>query len=142
VIIVKLKVKLLLSMILVGILPALFAAGYASYRISGFIESRQSEQMIGDSEIAAEYLRDFLDQRRRDIRLLLANPVLGQSLITDFDYADVDTLLTGLVHDKDNPFSFFMLTKQDGTCVSASEQSMPRCMALPPLISALSNGRS
>jgi len=118
---VKLKVKLLLSMIIVGIVPALFVAGYASYRISGFIESRQSEQMVADSQIAAEYLRDFLDQRTRDIRLLLANPILAQSLITDFDYGDVDTLLTGLVRDKDNPFSFFMVTNQGGTCVSASE---------------------
>ncbi|VVS91917.1 methyl-accepting chemotaxis protein [Desulfoluna spongiiphila] len=117
----KLKVKLLLSMIIVGMLPALFVAGYASYRISGFIESRQSEQMVADSQIAAEYLRDFLDQRTRDIRLLLANPILGQSLITDFDYGDVDTLLTGLVRDKDNPFSFFMVTNQGGSCVSASD---------------------
>ena len=120
----KLKVKLLLSMIIVGILPALFVAGYASYRISGFIESRQSEQMVADSRIAAEYLEEVLDHRIRDIRLLLANPILGQSLITDFDYGDVDTLLTGLVRDKDNPFSFFMVTNQEGTCVSASEPGL------------------
>jgi methyl-accepting chemotaxis protein len=41
-------------------------------------------------------------------------------LLTDFDYSDVDILLKKLIADPDNPFSFYMLTKIDGTCVGAS----------------------
>lgn len=116
----KIRLKLLLVMIGIAILPALFIAGFSSYKISNYLETRQSLDMEKESGIAGEYLAAFVGLRNRDLRLLQANPLFSRSLITDFDYSDVDSLLKQLISDQDNPFSFYMLTKADGTCVGAS----------------------
>lgn len=107
-------------MIAIAIIPALFIAGFSSYKIANYMETRQGLAMEEETNGAGTYLADFTALRNRDIRLLQANPIFSRSLITDFDYSDVDSLLTQLVSDKDNPFSFYMLTKADGTCVGAS----------------------
>ncbi len=116
----NIRLKLLLVMIFIAILPALFIAGFSSYKISNYLETRQGLVMEEESSIAGEYLTTFIGLRNRDLRLLQANPMFSRSLITDFDYSDVDSLLKQLISDQDNPFSFYMLTKADGTCVGAS----------------------
>lgn len=116
----KIRWKLLFSMVAISILPALLIAGFSSYKISNYLEVRQRLTLEKESIAASEHLENFMRLRHRDLRLLQAYPVLARSLITDFDYSDVDTLLAQLVADKDNPFSFYMLTREDGICVGAS----------------------
>jgi methyl-accepting chemotaxis protein len=116
----KIKVKLLIIMVGIAVLPALFIAGFSSYKISNYLETRQGMAMEKEANVAGEYLTTFIELRVRDLRLLQSNNLFSRSLITDFDYSDVDALLTKLIADKDNPFSFYMLTKADGTCVGAS----------------------
>lgn len=128
----KIKVKLLIIMVGIAILPALFIAGFSSYKISNYLEERQGTAMREEAKIAGEYLTAFIELRLRDLRLLQSNNLFSRSLITDFDYSDVDALLTKLISDKDNPFSFYMLTKADGTCVGAS---------LPALIGKKNGGK-
>ncbi len=116
----KIRLKLLLTIIAIGILPALFIACFSSYKISNYLETRQGLAMEDESNMVGEYLQRFVELRKRDLRLLQSNPLFSRSLITDFDYSDVDLLLKQLISDQDNPFSFYMLTKLDGTCVGAS----------------------
>lgn len=116
----NIRIKLLILIIAIAVLPALFIASFSSYKISNYLESRQGLAMEEESSVAGEHLSTFIEQRNRDLRLLQANPLFAQSLVTDFDYSDVDSLLKHLISDKDNPFSFYMLTKADGTCVGAS----------------------
>lgn len=116
----NIRLKLLLAMVGIAILPALFIAGFSSYKISNYLETRQGMAMKEESKIAGEYLATFINLRHRDLRLLQVNPLFSRSLITDFDYSDVDSMLKRLISDPDDPFSFYMLTKADGTCVGAS----------------------
>ncbi len=115
------KSKLLFAMILVGVLPVLLVTGYVSFKISDFLEQSQGAAMQRDCEKVRQYFDGSMRRRDRDLRVLKANPILSESLMSDFDYSVVDQLLTDLVADKDNPFSFIMLTKADGTTVGASD---------------------
>ena len=81
----KIRLKLLLSMIAIAILPALFIAGFSSYKISNYLKNRQGLALEKESNAAGEYLTAFVGLRNRDLRLLRANPVFSRSLITDFD---------------------------------------------------------
>lgn len=116
----NIRLKLLFTIIFVAILPALFIACFSSYKISNYLETRQGLAMEEETIIVGEYLKEFIELRKRDLRLLQANPLFSRSLITDFDYSDVDSFFNQLVSDQDNPFSFYMLTKADGICVGAS----------------------
>jgi len=116
----KIQIKLLITMVGIAILPALFIAGFSSYKISNYLETRQGMAMKEEANAVGEYLTTFVELRIRDLRLLQSNNLFSRSLVTDFDYSDVDALLTRLISDKDNLFSFYMLTKADGTCVGAS----------------------
>ena len=116
----NIRLKLLILITAIAVLPALFIASFSSYKISNYLENRQGLAMEEQSSVAGEHLATFIELRNRDLRLLQANPLFARSLITDFDYSDVDSLLKQLTADKDNPFSFYMLTKADGTCVGAS----------------------
>ncbi len=111
-------------MILVGVLPVLLVSGYVSYKISDTLEQSQSAVMLSECEAVRDHLVDEMRLRDRDLRLLTANPALAQSLISDFDYSVVDELLVDFVADQDNPFSFIMLTKVDGTTVGASDERL------------------
>lgn len=120
----KIRVKLLLAMIVIAILPSLFIAGFSSYKISDYLDTRQKLAMGKDSMAADEYLSRFINDRERDMRQLVANPIFSRSLISDFDYSDVDALLQHISADKDNRFSFYMLTANDGICVAASAPTL------------------
>lgn len=116
----NIRLKLLVLIVTIAIIPALFIATFSSYKISNYLENRQGVVMENESVIAGEHLATFVKRRLRDLRLLLADPVFARSLITDFDYSDVDSLLQELIADQDNPFSFYMLTNAAGVCVGAS----------------------
>ena len=120
----KIKTKLLLAMILVGVVPVLLVSAYVSFKISDTLEESQSLIMQSECDAVRDHLAVNMSLRERDLRLLKANPVLSQSLISDFDYSDVNHLFTDFVADQDNPFSFIMLTKADGTTVGASDERL------------------
>jgi len=120
----KIRTKLLLWMILVGTLPVLIVAVYTSLKITSYLEQRQGAAMHGECRTVCNFLFKTIKDRGRDLRMLNANPSLATSLISDFDYSDVNNLFKVLVSDPGNPFSFIMLTKLDGTTVAASDERL------------------
>ncbi len=116
----NIRLKLLLAMVGIAILPALFIAGFSSYKISIYLETRQGMAIKEENNAAGEYLASYVNLLNKDLRLLQKNPLFSRSLITDFDYSEVNFLLKQLIADRDNPFSFYMLTNVDGKCVGAS----------------------
>ncbi|MEA1923417.1 MAG: hypothetical protein U9N63_12270, partial [Pseudomonadota bacterium] len=118
------KTKLLVAMILIGVLPVLLVTGYVSFKLSDFLEQSQGAQMQRECETVRQYLVDNVRRRDRDLRSLKANPMLLDSLMSDFDYSSVDNLLSEMVADKDCPFSFLMLTNVDGTTLGVSHECL------------------
>ena len=120
----KIKTKLLLAMVAVGVLPVLLVTGYVTYKISSTLEQGQRTEMRVECESVRHYLLNSMRLRDRDLRLLNANPMLPKALRSDSDYSLVNKLLVDNVADQDNPFSFLMLTKADGTTVGASDKRL------------------
>jgi methyl-accepting chemotaxis protein len=120
----KIKAKLLLAMLMMALLPSIIISAYISTKISSCLEHRQGTAMVTDCGALADRLRLIIRYRQHNIRQLQANPILSQSLISDFDYSSVDELLQALSNDPENYFSFYMLTNRKGVCVAASDKRL------------------
>ncbi len=120
----KIRTKLLLAMILIGVLPVMLVAGYIHFKLSDFLSHSQGYQLQKEGEIVRQYLVDNMQRQTRELRNLKANPVFSDSLMSDFDYSAVNQLLTGIVADKENSFSFIMLTNSAGITVGASDKRL------------------